>query len=72
MEILQEVNLASAIELSETADQFTVCLLLGMETVNKWTILVAHSTDFSFEYCNAIFTQDTRLLLSKLSCKKIK
>ena len=55
-----KLNLASAIELSETA---IFCVQLCIETLSKRATSVAHLTNFSFEFFYNIFTEDAALLL---------
>ena len=54
-------NLPSAIELSETAD--FVC---------NFVTSVAYLTNFSFEFCHEVFTEDASLLLPDNGAKKSK
>ena len=62
-------NLARAIELSETA---VFVYNFVIETLCKRATLVAHLTNFSFEFLYEIFTEDASQLLLYHSAKKSK
>ena len=64
-----KLNLARAIELSETA---VFCVHLCIETLCKRATLVSHLTNFSFEFVYEIFTEDASPLLLYHGAKKSK
>ena len=64
-----KLNLARAIELSETA---VFCVLLCIETLCKRATSVSHLTNFSFEFVYEIFTEDASLIVLYHGAKKSK